>query len=275
MQHIGGLDELKKWLSNRAYAFSEKARAYGLPEPKGVLLLGVQGCGKSLAAKATAAEWKLPLLRLDVGSIFNQFIGSSEENIRKAISTAESLAPAILWIDEIEKGFSGGVGTGHLDAGVTARVFATFLTWLQEKKAPVFVFATANEIWLLPPEFFRKGRFDEVFFVDLPQQPERLDIFRIHLEKRGRKPENFDVAELAKDSEGMSGAEIEQCVVAAMYEVFPSGRDITTADVSKAMKDTVPLSVTMKESIDDLRRWARHRTRMASGLPPTLPPDTP
>lgn len=267
MDHVGGLDGLKAWLKTRSYAFTEKARAFGLPEPKGVLLLGVQGCGKSLAAKATATEWKLPLLRLDVGSIFNSFIGSSEENIRQATSTAESLAPAVLWLDEIEKGFSGGVGTGHVDAGTTARVFATFLTWLQEKKAPVFVFATANEVRYLPAEFFRKGRFDEVFFVDLPQFAERESIFRIHLAKRGRKPDQFDVAELAAAAEGMSGAEIEQSVISAMYEVFPTGRDITTADVEKAIKATVPLSVTMKESIDEIRRWARHRTRMASSSP--------
>jgi len=270
MDHVGGLDQLKVWLHNRSYAFSEKARAYGLPEPKGVLLLGVQGCGKSLAAKATAAEWKLPLLRLDVGSIFNSYIGSSEENIRKAIRTAESLAPAVLWLDEIEKGFSGGVGAGHLDAGVAARVFATFLTWLQEKKVPVFVLATANEIWLLPPEFFRKGRFDEVFFVDLPQASERESIFRIHLAKRGRDSKGFDVPALAAASRGMSGAEIEESVISAMYEVFPTGRDITTADILKAMKDTVPLSVTMKESIDELRLWARHRARMASRVPPDV-----
>jgi AAA+ superfamily predicted ATPase len=275
MENVGGLDELKKWLKNRSYAFSEKARAYGLPEPKGVLLLGVQGCGKSLAAKATAAEWKLPLLRLDVGSVFNSFIGSSEENMRKAIRIAESLAPAVLWLDEIEKGFSGGIGTGQVDAGVTARVFATFLTWLQEKKAPVFVFATANEIWALPPEFFRKGRFDEVFFVDLPQGAERDSIFRIHLAKRGRKAEKFDIPALAKASDGMSGAEIEEAVISAMYDVFPQNRDITSDDIQKAMKATVPLSVTMKESIDDLRAWATHRARNASGLPRQAAPSPP
>ncbi len=187
MDNVGGLDELKKWLKNRSYAFQEKARAFGLPDPKGVLLIGVQGCGKSLAAKATAAEWKLPLLRLDVGAVFNSFIGTSEENIRKALRTAESLAPTVLWIDEIEKGFSGGTGAGHVDAGTASRVFATFLTWLQEKEAPVFVFATANEIWDLPSEFFRKGRFDEVFFVDLPQEAERRSIFEIHLVKRAAR----------------------------------------------------------------------------------------
>jgi len=264
MEHVGGLDELKKWLKNRSYAFSEKARAFGLPEPKGVLLLGVQGCGKSLAAKATAAEWKLPLLRLDVGAIFNSYIGSSEENIRKALDTARSLAPTVLWLDEIEKGLSGGVGTGHIDAGTTSRVFATFLTWLQEKKAPVFVFATANEIWSLPAEFFRKGRFDEVFFVDLPQEEERRSIYQIHLAKRKRDPQKFDLDSLAKASDGMSGAEIEETVVSAMYEVFPLGKDITTEDILRAISETVPLSVTMKERIDELREWARHRARMAS-----------
>lgn len=267
MDSVGGLDGLKQWLKHRSYAFSEKAREFGLPEPKGVLLLGVQGCGKSLAAKATAAEWKLPLLRLDVGRIFDSFIGSSEQNMRKAIRMAESLAPTILWLDEIEKGFSGGAGSGNVDAGTTSRVFATFLTWLQEKTAPVFVFATANEISQLPPEFFRKGRFDEVFFVDLPQLEERKEIFRIHLAKRGRDPEAFDVENLAREAMGTSGAEIEQFIVAAMYEVFPDGRDINAQDILKAMKDTVPLSVTMKEHIDELRRWARHRARMASTRP--------
>jgi len=266
MDHVGGLGALKRWLANRANAFSEKAREFGLPEPKGVLLLGVQGCGKSLAAKATAAEWKLPLLRLDVGMIFNSFIGSSEENMRKAIRTAESLAPAVLWLDEIEKGFSGSVGAGMVDAGTSSRVFATFLTWLQEKSAPVFVFATANDIWSLPPEFFRKGRFDEVFFVDLPHKQERREIFSIHLSRRGRDPGRFDLDALAEASEGMSGAEIEQSVISAMYEVFPCGRDIETGDVMRAMKATVPLSVTMKEKIDDVRRWASTRARMASLL---------
>ena len=267
MADVGGLGALKGWLANRAYAFTEKAREFGLPEPKGVLLLGVQGCGKSLAAKATAAEWKLPLLRLDVGRIFDSFIGSSEENIRKAIRTAESLAPAVLWLDEIEKGFSGSTGTGKVDAGTSSRVFATFLTWLQEKRAAVFVFATANEIWNLPPEFFRKGRFDEVFFVDLPQKDERREIFNIHFAHRGRDAARFDVDSLAEASRGMSGAEIEQSVISAMYEAFPEGRDINTEDVMQAMKATVPLSVTMKENIDDIRSWASTRARMASLLP--------
>ncbi len=268
MSHVGGLDALKNWLANRANAFTDRAREFGLPDPRGVLLLGVQGCGKSLAAKATAAEWKLPLLRLDVGMIFNSFIGSSEENMRKAIRIAESIAPTVLWLDEIEKGFSGSQGTGTVDAGTSSRVFATFLTWLQEKRVPVFVFATANQIWNLPPEFFRKGRFDEVFFVDLPQRDERKQIFVIHLKRRGRQARHFDVDMLAGASQGMSGAEIEQSVVSAMYDVFPQGRDINTEDILTAIAATVPLSVTMKESIDEIRHWAATRARMASLLPP-------
>ena len=265
MDNVGGLEELKKWLRSRSHAFSEKAHAFGLPDPKGVLLLGVQGCGKSLAAKATAAEWKLPLLRLDVGAIFNSYIGTSEENIRKALRTAESLAPTVLWVDEIEKGFSGVTGAGHVDAGTTARVFATFLTWLQEKKAPVFVFATANEISALPPEFFRKGRFDEIFFVDLPQERRAQDHLRdTPRAGAGGTTKLFDLDALARASEGMSGAEIEEAVISAMHEVFPSGRDIATEDILKAIADTVPMSVTMRETINGLRNWARHRARWAS-----------
>lgn len=264
LDDIGGLDGLKRWLGNRRDAFTDRAREYGLPEPKGVLLLGVQGCGKSLACKAIAATWNLPLLRLDVGRIFSSYIGASEENMRKAIRIAESLAPVVLWIDEIEKGFSGAKGSGAADAGATMRVFATFLTWLQEKTQPVFVAATANQIQDLPPELLRKGRLDEIFFVDLPSREERKAIFDIHLRKRKRKPEGFDIERLVASSEGYSGAEIEQAIVASMYDAFAAAREFATEDVERALRESVPLSTTMAEDIESLREWARTRARPAS-----------
>jgi SpoVK/Ycf46/Vps4 family AAA+-type ATPase len=264
MGNVGGLSSLKGWLGSRSGAFSEKARSFGLPEPKGLLLLGVQGCGKSLTAKAIASLWRLPLLRLDVGAVMNAYIGSSEENMRKAIRISESLAPAILWLDEIEKGFSGAGGPGGGDSGTTARVFATFLTWLQEKTKPVFVIATANSIEHLPPEMLRKGRFDEIFFVDLPSREERDEIFRIHLRRRGRDPEAYNAAALADLSEGLSGAEIEAVIVEGLWRAFPADRDVTPADLHAALAETVPLSQTMSESIDALRAWAKHRARPAS-----------
>jgi SpoVK/Ycf46/Vps4 family AAA+-type ATPase len=262
MNHVGGLGALKAWLGSRDGAFSERARDFGLPEPKGLLLLGVQGCGKSLAAKAIANSWRLPLLRLDVGAVMNAYVGSSEENMRKAIRISESLAPCILWLDEIEKGFAGF--GGQQDGGTTARVFATFLTWMQEKTKPVFVIATANSIERLPPEMLRKGRFDEIFFVDLPSEPERLEIFRIHLSRRNRFPEQFDLARLAAASTGMSGAEIEAVVIEALWGAFPEGRQLTQEDLLRAIQATVPLSRTMSESIEGLRSWARTRARPAS-----------
>src|SRR4029077_13416380 len=206
--NVGGVDALKQWLGNRAVAFGEPARKFGLPAPKGLLLLGVQGCGKSLTAKAIATQWALPLLRLDLGRIFSSLIGSSEENLRRAIRVAESVSPTVLWIDEIEKGIAGSAGAAVTDSGVSARVFGALLTWLQDKTAPVFVVATANRIDALPPELLRKGRFDEIFFIDLPTAAEREAIFRIHLAKRRRQPEAFDVPKLAALAEGFSGAEL-------------------------------------------------------------------
>jgi SpoVK/Ycf46/Vps4 family AAA+-type ATPase len=264
IKNVGGLENLKKWLNERAYAFSERAREYGLPQPKGLLLLGVQGCGKSLVSKAVASLWQLPLLRLDVGQMFNSYIGASEANMRKAIKIAESIAPVVLWLDEVEKGFGGVTGSGNSDAGTTARVFATFLTWLQEKTSPVFVVATANNIYNLPPELVRKGRFDDIFFVDLPSAVERKEIFLIHLRKRGRAPERFDIESLAAATEGFSGAEIEQAVIDALYRAFPQNRDILTSDIEAVIKDTVPLSKTMSEDISRLRTWAKDRARPAS-----------
>lgn len=261
---VGGLETLKEWLRKRVRAFGEEARAFGLPEPKGILLVGVQGCGKSLVAKSVANSWRLPLLRLDVGRLFASLVGSSEENLRTAIKVAESIAPVVLWVDEIEKGFSGVGSSNVSDAGTAARVFGSFITWLQEKKAPVFVIATANSVEHLPPELVRKGRFDEIFFVDLPDLQERLDIWDIHIKKRNRNPADFDLRTLAMASDGLSGAEIEQAIIAGLYEAFDQGRHLTMEDLLNVLQDTVPLSRMMEEEIGALRLWARQRARRAS-----------
>jgi SpoVK/Ycf46/Vps4 family AAA+-type ATPase len=263
MSSVGGMEYLKDWLVKRDVAFSKKAREYGLPSPKGVLLLGVQGCGKSLIAKAIASSWNLPMLRMDVGRIFGSLVGQSEENIRKAISVAESVAPCILWADELEKGFAGVQGSGVSDSGTTARVFATFLTWMQEKTAPVFLIATANDVSQLPPELLRKGRFDEIFFIDLPDTAEREEIFRIHLKKRNRDPKKFKLPELATATKGFSGAEIEQVVVGGLFSAFHAGRELKQSDLIEEAKAAVPLSVMMAEDIAALREWAKLRARPA------------
>ncbi len=263
---IGGVQVLKRWLTQRDKAFTEDARKFGLPVPKGLLLVGVQGCGKSLTAKAVASQWKLPLLRFDLGKVFSGLVGSSEENIRQAIKLAESIAPCILWIDEIEKGLAGSASSNFSDAGTTARVFGTFITWMQEKKKSVFVIATANAISLLPPELLRKGRFDDIFFVDLPGELERQDIFRIHLNKRHRDPDSFDLELLRDNSKGLSGAEIEQVIISALYDAFEHSRPLATADIVKSLQETVPLSQTMAEHISALRTWAETRARRASGI---------
>ena len=261
---VGGLNQLKSWLKKRQLAFSQSARDFGLPLPKGILMIGVPGCGKSLTAKAVSALWQMPLLRLDVGKVFSSLVGSSEENIRQCIRTAEAVAPAILWLDELEKGFAGMASSGQSDAGTTARVFASFITWLQEKESAVFVIATANDVSLLPPELLRKGRFDEIFFVDLPKSTERSEIFRIHLEKNKRNPEDFDLPGLTQASQGYSGSEIEQAIISALYDAFEAGEDITTERVRHALQEIVPLSQTMKEKLDAMRHWARTRARTAS-----------
>jgi SpoVK/Ycf46/Vps4 family AAA+-type ATPase len=272
IKDVGGMDLLKGWLVKRRNAFRDKARAYGLPEPKGVLLVGMQGCGKSLVAKTIASLWDLPLLRLDMSLIFSGYIGASESNMRKALKTAESIAPAVLWIDEIEKAFSGVASSSISDAGTTARVVGMFLTWIQEKDSAVFVTATANSIEALPPELLRKGRFDEVFFVDLPTSAERREIFAIHLAKRNRHPEAYDLDQLATQSEGFSGSEIEEAIVSAMHDSFSENRELETRDVQNALRDTVPLSVTMQEKISFLRKWMQTRARPASsGGAPTEP----
>lgn len=269
---IGGLDNLKKWLIRRNNSWSERAKQYNLPAPKGMLITGIPGCGKSLTAKAMSAIWNLPLLKLDMGKIFGGIVGSSEENMRKAIATAEAVAPSILWVDEIEKGFSGLKSGG--DSGTSARVFGTFLTWMQEKTAPVFVIATANDISSLPPELLRKGRFDEIFFVDLPTSKEREKIFSVHLNKRIK---NSDIKheievndklcnELSEASVGYVGAEIEQIIIAAMYEAFYAERGLKKEDVLKAIRETVPLSSTQREQILALREWAKERAVLATAV---------
>lgn len=264
MEAVGGLENLKDWLRKRRRSFTPEARAFGLPQPKGVLLTGVQGCGKSLSAKAIAQDWKLPLLRLDVGKVFGGLVGSSEENMRRAIKLAEAISPCVLWVDEIEKGFSGMQGSGISDGGTSMRVFGTFITWLQEKQSNVFVVATANQIESLPPELLRKGRFDEIFFVDLPSEAERQEIVGIHLAKRRRNPRLFDLRALAAATEGFSGAEIEQVVVSALFEAFDAGEELGMAHLLAASRKTVPLSVTMREGVARIRAWAAQRAVPAS-----------
>ncbi|HEV2210941.1 MAG TPA: AAA family ATPase [Verrucomicrobiae bacterium] len=261
---VGGLDVLKDWLTKRTLAFTPAARDFGLPAPKGILLLGVQGCGKSLCAKAVARLWELPLLRFDMGRMFGSLVGSSEENVRRAIGVAESIAPTVLWVDEIDKAFAGSQSSGATDGGTTARVFGTFLTWLSEKTAPVFVVATANEVTQLPPELLRKGRLDEIFYVDLPAPDERAEIFRIHLAKRRRDPEQFDLHALVAASPDFSGAEIEQAVISALFDAFYEHLELTSAHILTALGQTVPLAKTMSEQITAQRTWAHGRARNAS-----------
>ncbi|MBP1906556.1 SpoVK/Ycf46/Vps4 family AAA+-type ATPase [Paenibacillus turicensis] len=286
---VGGLENLKRWLMKRNKSWLDSAQEYGLPSPRGVLITGVPGCGKSLVAKSISAMWQLPLLRLDMGKIFSGIVGSSEENMRKAIKTVEAVSPSILWIDEIEKGFSGTTQAG--DSGTSSRIFGTFLTWMQEKTKPVFVVATANNIHSLPAEMLRKGRFDEIFFVDLPTKKERVEIFRLHMNKRLNSPKargHFQIDEnilyqLAELTEGYAGAEIEQIVITALFEAFSEDRAITQEDFIKAIHTTVPLSVTQAEQIQGIREWANVRAvaatlkedRLEYSLPvvdPILPP---
>ncbi|MEY3298294.1 MAG: hypothetical protein RLZZ597_1554 [Cyanobacteriota bacterium] len=262
---VGGLEELKHWLFQRSDAFTERAREYGLPQPKGMLILGVPGCGKSLIAKTTSRLWGLPLLRLDLGRVYDgSTVGRSEANLRNALRTAESISPTILFIDEIDKAFAGAGGSSDSDGGTSSRIFGTFLTWMQEKTSPVFVMATANRVERLPSEFLRKGRFDEIFFVDLPNAEERKDIFQIHLKKRRRDIDRFDLDQLTKVCDGFSGAEIEQGLISAMYEAFAQGREFTQLDIIAAIRATLPLSKTMSEQVTALRDWARQRARPAA-----------
>ncbi len=258
LDSIAGLENLKKWVSKRAGALTPKARSFGLEPPKGILLLGVQGCGKSAACKAVAAAWGLPLLKLDPGCLYNKFVGESDRNLRQAIKQAESMAPVVLWVDEIEKAFASA-GAELADGGLSRRMFGTLLNWLQEHTAPVFCAATANDIASLPPELMRKGRFDEIFFVDLPSLAARRQIFAIHLRKRNRELAQFDLAALAEASEGFSGAEIEQAIIAALYAAFGANRDLTQTDLLGELRETRPLSVTMAERVAALRAWAADR----------------
>ena len=286
IEDIGGLENLKRWLVKRTNSWLDAAADWGLPYPKGVLITGVPGCGKSLTAKCTAGLWGLPLLHLDIGQVFSGLVGSSEQNMRNAIRTAEAIAPSLLWIDEIEKGFAGVTGPSG-DSGTAQRVFGTFLNWMQEKKKFVFVLATANNIEHLPPEFLRKGRFDEIFFVDLPTRQERIPIWRVHLERRLRTEEAKGdlvvddelLADLARRSEGYSGAEIEQAVIAALTDAFAEQRPLEHADLVRAVENMVPLSVTQAERIRALREWADLRAVAATakedrddyGAPPPAP----
>jgi SpoVK/Ycf46/Vps4 family AAA+-type ATPase len=261
MADVIGLEGLKTWLAKRRLILTETARAsqFGLTFPKGLLLLGVPGCGKSLCAKAVAKEWALPLLKLDAGALYDKFIGETEKNFRKAMDTAERVAPDVLWIDEIEKAFASG-GGGDADGGLSTRLLGGFLTWLQDRHGDVFVVATANDIERLPPELLRKGRFDEIFFVDLPGAEARAAIFALHLKKRGQAPEKFDTAALAAAADGFSGSEIEQVVVSALYSAFAAHADLSTAAVLAEVNATNPLSRTMGDKIEALRDWAKDKT---------------
>ncbi|NLE29539.1 MAG: AAA family ATPase [Phycisphaerae bacterium] len=256
LKQIGGLRRLKRWLKSRQDATGEEAAAFGIDTPRGVLMLGVQGAGKSLCAKAIATAWHRPLLRLDPGALYDRYIGESERRLRDALRQAERMAPIVLWIDEIEKGFASAASRST-DGGLSQRMFGSLLTWMQEHEAPVFLVATANDIEALPPELLRKGRFDEIFFVDLPDTTMRKEIFEIHLKKRKRDPEKFDLEQLAQVSEGYSGAEIEQGIVSGLHKVFGMKRELTTEDVIEALRESPPLSVTMGEAISSLRKWAK------------------
>ncbi len=264
---IGGLENLKSWLAKRRAVFTKEAKEYGLPTPKGILVTGIPGVGKSLTAKAAASILNVPLLKLDVGKVFGSLVGQSEANMRTVIETAEAIAPCLVWADEIEKGLSGSASSGSTDGGTSARVFGTFLQWLQDKTAPVFLFATANDITKLPPEFLRKGRFDELFFADLPDVDERAAIWRLHINKRERDADKFNIEMLATRSDGFTGAEIEAAIKEGLFASFDDGkRALNDDDLLEAIQSTVPLSRTMAPQIDALRAWAQGRARRASAV---------
>jgi SpoVK/Ycf46/Vps4 family AAA+-type ATPase len=253
---LGGFTRLKAWLDRARMGFTDDARALGLPAPRGVLFVGVQGCGKSLAAKVIARTWRQPLLKLDAGRLYDKFVGESEKNLRKALDVAEAIAPSVLWIDELEKAFATGMDA---DAGLSRRMLGTFLTWLQERKAAVFVAATANDLSRVPPELLRKGRFDEIFFVDLPDGAEREAIFRIHLQLRKQDPAIFDIPALSAAADGFSGAEIEQAVVSSLYRALHEKQALTTTLLRQEIEQTSPLSVSRREDVQRIRESARNR----------------
>jgi ATP-dependent 26S proteasome regulatory subunit len=260
MANVGGLENLKHWLQQRRGAWEDSAREFGLEPPRGMIVLGVQGCGKSLCARAVAGEWKLPLVKFDTSAVYDKYIGETEKRIRKVFQVAEGLAPCVLWIDELEKVFAGsGPDSASADAGVSSRLLASFLSWMQDRKAPVFVAATCNNVTVLPPELIRKGRFDELFFVDLPSQTERKQIFAIQLAKRKRNPAEFDLEKVAAAAKGYSGAEIDAAVQGALYAAYSEKKPLTTQSLIAALAQTVPLSTTRAEEIAALREWARTR----------------
>src|SRR5947199_417532 len=245
MSSVGGLDNLKRWLAQRRGAWEESAREFGLEPPRGMIVLGIQGCGKSLCARAVAGEWKIPLVKFDTSAIFDKYIGETEKRIQKVFKVAEGLAPCVLWIDELEKVFAGsGPDSASVDAGVSSRILASFLSWMQDRKAPVFVAATCNNVNALPPELIRKGRFDELFFVDLPGQSERKQIFSIQLSKRNRNAADFNIDKIAEAARGFSGAEIDAAVQSALYAAYSSKQPLSTEIFLNVLAHTVPLSVT-------------------------------
>jgi SpoVK/Ycf46/Vps4 family AAA+-type ATPase len=265
MAAVGGLENLKHWLGQRRGAWEDSAREFGLEPPRGMIILGVQGCGKSLCARAVAGEWKLPLVKFDTSAVYDKFIGETEKRIRKVFQVAEGLAPCVLWIDELEKVFAGsGADSASADAGVSSRLLASFLSWMQDRKAPVFVAATCNNVAVLPPELIRKGRFDELFFVDLPKQSERQQIFSIQLTKRKRNPADFDLDQVAAAAKGYSGAEIEAAVQGGLYAAYSEKKALSTQSLLDALSQTVPLSTTRAEEIQSLREWARTRAVAAT-----------
>ncbi len=264
---VGGLDNLKHWLEQRRGAWDDGALQFGLDPPKGVIILGVQGCGKSLCARAVAGEWKLPLVKFDTAAVYDKFIGETEKRIQKVFKIAEGLAPCVLWIDELEKVFAGsGPDSASADAGVSSRLLASFLSWMQERKSAVFVAATCNNVTVLPPELIRKGRFDELFFVDLPSADERKQVFSIQLAKRKRNPGDYDLDRVAEAAKGFSGAEIESAVQTGLYAAFARKQELSNEDLLTALSSTVPLSITRAEEIAELRAWAKDRAVWASVL---------
>jgi ATP-dependent 26S proteasome regulatory subunit len=265
LANVGGLENLKRWLGLRRGAWEDSAREFGLEPPHGAIILGVQGCGKSLCARAIAGQWKLPLVKFDTSAVYDKYIGETEKRIRKVFQVAEGLAPCVLWIDELEKVFAGsGADSASADAGVSSRLLAAFLSWMQDRKAPVFVAATCNNVTALPPELIRKGRFDELFFVDLPTQLEREQIFSIQLARRKRNPSEFDLKRIAEAAQGYSGAEIDAAVQGALYAAYSEKKPLTTQALLDALAQTVPLSTTRAEEIESLREWARARAVPAS-----------